>query len=109
MAPSGIHCRDPVRGLNGASSIAAHRSSPKILRERLHRGRKKECDEFPFASTYQGAAEWRHSQQTDRYNFSVKALPKESNGAAGTLLRDYYDKNRLIDGPDDGFLMRTTS
>ncbi|WP_125264468.1 hypothetical protein [Streptomyces alboflavus] len=72
-------------------------------------GGQKECDEFPFATTYQGAAEWKHNQQADRYNFSVKALPAKSNGAAGTLLRDYYNMNRMIDGPDDGFLMKITS
>lgn len=70
---------------------------------------RKECDEFPFATTYQGAAEWKHNQQADRYNFSVQALPKKANGAAGTLLRDYYNLNRMIDGPDDGFLMKITS
>ncbi|MFD9075859.1 NucA/NucB deoxyribonuclease domain-containing protein [Streptomyces lasiicapitis] len=81
----------------------------KYFGEGYTEGGRKECDEFPFATTYQGAAEWRYNQQADRYNFSVKALPKKANGAAGNLLRDYYDKNRLIDGPDDGFLMKITS
>ncbi|MGW0538109.1 hypothetical protein [Streptomyces sp. NPDC003032] len=81
----------------------------KYFGENYSDGGRKECDEFPFATTYQGAAEWKHNPRADRYNFSVKALPKKANGAAGTLLRDYYNLNRMIDGPDDGFLMKITS
>lgn len=81
----------------------------KYFGEDYSDGGKKECDEFPFATTYQGAAEWKHNPQADRYNFSVESLPQKANGAAGNLLRDYYDVNRMIDGPDDGFLVKITS
>ena len=30
-------------------------------------------------------------------------------GAAGSLLAQFYDKNRVIDGPDDGFWVEITS
>ncbi|MFD9904495.1 hypothetical protein [Streptomyces sp. NPDC059063] len=72
-------------------------------------GGKKECDEFPFQTTYEGAAASKYDHRVHPKNFSVKALPKKSNGAAGILLAQYYDKNRLIDGPDDGFLVKITS
>ncbi|WP_282790873.1 hypothetical protein [Streptomyces sp. CC224B] len=69
----------------------------------------KECDEFPFKSTYEGAAAARYDHRVHPKNFSVQALPKKDNGAAGNLLRDYYELNRVVDGPDDGFLVKITS
>lgn len=69
----------------------------------------KECDEFPFATTYQGAAGYEYDPLQDPLNFSVMALDGESNGAAGTLLGQFYTLNRIIDGPDDGFIVKITS
>ncbi|THC40903.1 hypothetical protein E7X58_37405 [Streptomyces sp. A1499] len=69
----------------------------------------KECDEYPMASTYEGAAQSNYDHRAHPKNFSVKPLPKASNGAAGNLLAQYYDKNRILDGPDDGFLVKITS
>ncbi|MGW7210024.1 NucA/NucB deoxyribonuclease domain-containing protein [Streptomyces sp. NPDC054837] len=68
----------------------------------------KECDEFPFASTYQGSTGYEHDYRQDPLNFSVQAIDGTSNGAGGTLLAQFYDLNRLIDGPDDGFLVKIT-
>ncbi|WP_420902990.1 NucA/NucB deoxyribonuclease domain-containing protein, partial [Streptomyces hirsutus] len=68
----------------------------------------KECDEFPFAATYQGAAASEHDPLQDARNFSVLPIDAESNGAGGILLGQFYDLNRLIDGPDDGFLVKIT-
>ncbi|MEW2400283.1 hypothetical protein [Streptomyces sp. NPDC046862] len=72
-------------------------------------GGKKQCDEYPFATTYQGAAGPDYDPYQDRNNFSVMPVSKESNEAAGVLLGQFYDKNRLIDGPDDGFIVKVTS
>ncbi|MFH9069718.1 hypothetical protein [Streptomyces alboflavus] len=72
-------------------------------------GGRKECDEFPFKTTYEGSAASKYDYRVHPKNFSVKALDKKSNGAAGTLLGQYYRKNRLLDGPDDGFLVKITS
>ncbi|MFD0413731.1 hypothetical protein [Streptomyces sp. NPDC127108] len=72
-------------------------------------GGRKECDEYPMKTTYQGSAASEYDPRFHKRNFSVQALSKKSNGAAGNLLAQYYDKNRLIDGPDDGFLMKITS
>jgi hypothetical protein len=66
----------------------------------------KECDEFPFASTYQGASGSDHDVLQDPKNFSVMAIDGKSNQAGGNLLAQLYDLNRLIDGPDDGFLVK---
>ncbi|MGV9993482.1 NucA/NucB deoxyribonuclease domain-containing protein [Streptomyces sp. NPDC003374] len=72
-------------------------------------GGKKECDEFPFASTYEGAAGSTYNPRQDPLNFSVMPVSKDSNGVAGNLLAQYYKLNRIIDGPDDGFTAEITS
>lgn len=68
----------------------------------------KQCDEFPFATTYQGSAGSDYDPYQERKNFSVQAIDGKSNEAGGTLLAQFYDLNRLIDGPDDGFLVKIT-
>ncbi|MEU0008540.1 hypothetical protein ABZ079_30875 [Streptomyces sp. NPDC006314] len=73
------------------------------------KGGKRECDEFPFASTYEGAAGSVYNPRQDPLNFSVMPVSKKSNGAAGNLLLQYYKLNRIIDGPDDGFMVNISS
>ncbi|WP_185912885.1 NucA/NucB deoxyribonuclease domain-containing protein [Streptomyces sp. IPPR8] len=72
----------------------------------------KECDEFPFATTYQGAAQalkkYDPQQKASKDNFSARPIPKEDNGAGGRLMADFYRLNRIIDGSDDGFLIKIT-
>ena len=38
----------------------------------------------------------------------MQAIDGKSNEAGGTLLAQFYDLNRLIDGPDDGLLVKIT-
>ncbi|MFE4331466.1 hypothetical protein ACFRCI_30575 [Streptomyces sp. NPDC056638] len=66
----------------------------------------KECDEFPFASTYQGSAIEEYDVHVERNNYSVMPLDGTQNGAAGNLLAGFYTNNRMIDGPDDGFIVK---
>ncbi|MGD9486063.1 NucA/NucB deoxyribonuclease domain-containing protein [Streptomyces sp. TRM70308] len=69
----------------------------------------KECDEYPFASTYQGAAEADHDPDAKKFNYSVKPVPAAQNKAAGDLLRGFYAKNRVLDGYEDGFWVQIVS
>ncbi|MCB5905897.1 NucA/NucB deoxyribonuclease domain-containing protein [Streptomyces pinistramenti] len=69
-------------------------------------GGLRECDEYPFQSTYEGAAVHDYDPDAKKFNFSVQPLAKADNGAAGNLLNGFYTKNRLIDGPDDGFMVK---
>jgi hypothetical protein len=49
----------------------------------------EQCDEYPFASTLEGAA---HPD----WDFSVRAVPQRDNSVAGGLLRSYYVDDRIL-------------
>jgi hypothetical protein len=66
----------------------------------------RECDEYPFASTYEGAAEHDYDPEAQKFNFSAKPIPGDDNQAGGSLLKSFYAKNRVIDGLDDGFIVK---
>ncbi|MEU6392387.1 hypothetical protein [Streptomyces sp. NPDC046939] len=52
-------------------------------------GGLEECDEYPMASTLEGAA---HPD----WDFSVRAVDKDDNGRAGNALQDYYVYDRVL-------------
>ena len=52
-----------------------------------------QCDEFPFASTYQGAA-----TATGKWWYSVLPVPRAQNGYAGTNLGAWLTANRILSG-----------
>lgn len=60
-----------------------------------------ECDEYPFASTYEGAARWRYDGTQYRYWYSVKWVDKNENGEAGLRLGGWYLNDRILDKADD--------
>ncbi|MCX5357343.1 hypothetical protein OG864_00925 [Streptomyces sp. NBC_00124] len=66
----------------------------------------KECDEYPFASTYEGAAEHDYDEEAKKFNFSAKPIAKDDNRKGGLILKSFYAKNRLIDGYNDGFIVK---
>lgn len=53
----------------------------------------QQCDEYPFASTDQGAGNYTG-------NFSVRVVPKGENGSAGSVLRYYYFSDRILYSSD---------
>ncbi|GLY77354.1 NucA/NucB deoxyribonuclease domain-containing protein [Actinoallomurus iriomotensis] len=53
--------------------------------------KKTDCDEYPFASTYQGAAR-AHG------NFSVMIVPDGDNRSSGSRLGNWYATDRVLDG-----------
>lgn len=63
----------------------------------------KECDEYPFATTYEGCAQKTYEPSAPKNNFSVLPLAKKDNGNAGNLLGQFMTLNRILDGDDDGF------
>ncbi|MGG1573516.1 NucA/NucB deoxyribonuclease domain-containing protein [Fictibacillus sp. NRS-1165] len=52
----------------------------------------KDCDEYPFASTWEGSA----TNGSD--NFSVRLISSDSNQAAGSWLATWYAYDRVLDG-----------
>ncbi|WP_252370296.1 NucA/NucB deoxyribonuclease domain-containing protein [Streptomyces hygroscopicus] len=71
-------------------------------------GGKFECDEYPFASTYEGAAEHEWDPDAKKENHSVLPIDAKQNGDAGLLLQGFYAKNRMLDGLEDGFIVKIT-
>jgi Deoxyribonuclease NucA/NucB len=57
----------------------------------------QDCDEYPFASTYEGAA--RHLYQEVPYGwFSVRPVLFSDNQLAGSRLGTWYGADRILDG-----------
>jgi hypothetical protein len=52
-------------------------------------GPDQDCDEYPFASTFEGAGD-------DHISFSVRAVDHSQNCAAGALLGWYYTTDRIL-------------
>ncbi|MBF8186284.1 hypothetical protein ITP53_11100 [Nonomuraea sp. K274] len=61
----------------------------------LHRPTGYQCDEYPFASSYEGAG--RNASGTLTANVSYKYVPQPHNGSAGTSLRWFWQKYRLLE------------
>lgn len=59
-------------------------------------GTGQDCDEYPFASTREGAADNYWSQGTHRWDFSVRGVPLGENRSAGAALRNYYVDDRML-------------
>ncbi|MFE4678650.1 hypothetical protein [Streptomyces sp. NPDC056723] len=72
----------------------------------------KECDEFPFSTTYEGAAQalttYDPQHKAPKNNFSARPIPKADNGAGGRLMADFYRVNRILDGTNDGFTIKVS-
>ncbi|GII55921.1 hypothetical protein Pth03_43100 [Planotetraspora thailandica] len=49
----------------------------------------EQCDEYPFASTIEGAS-------NPDWDFSVRAVPQRQNSVAGGRLRAYYTGDRIL-------------
>ncbi|WP_242890835.1 hypothetical protein [Actinomadura litoris] len=58
-----------------------------------------QCDEFPFASTYEGAARFLPEYDGPRFQDMFSALPvhRDDNGAAGGVLLRWYDWDRILE------------
>ncbi|WP_169809407.1 NucA/NucB deoxyribonuclease domain-containing protein [Actinomadura chibensis] len=60
----------------------------------------EQCDEFPFASTLEGAARFLPEYDGPRFEnmFSARPVHRDDNGAAGRVLADWYDWDRILHG-----------
>ncbi|NUL01932.1 hypothetical protein HRW07_01420 [Streptomyces lunaelactis] len=69
----------------------------------------RDCDEYPFATTYEGAAQADYDPHAEKLNFSVLPVDSMQNQDAGRLLGQFSTQNRIIDGPEDGLLVKISS
>ncbi|MER8192493.1 hypothetical protein ABTY00_00825 [Streptomyces microflavus] len=62
-------------------------------------GYARECDEYPYRSTHQGAKSAEDtSGGNDGFNhFSSKPIKKEHNGSGGTALGNFYSFQRMLE------------
>ncbi|MEJ8641063.1 hypothetical protein WKI68_05480 [Streptomyces sp. MS1.HAVA.3] len=59
-----------------------------------------------FQAGFQGSAVEEYDPHIEKNNFSVMPVPGPENGAAGNLLRGFHNANRVIDGLEDGFIIK---
>ncbi|WP_189969771.1 NucA/NucB deoxyribonuclease domain-containing protein [Streptomyces violascens] len=57
----------------------------------------KQCDEYPMASTYEGAAKAEYEAYSDPYAYSVKLVDADQNGTAGNIAKQFYAYYRVLD------------
>ncbi|MFD7700540.1 hypothetical protein [Streptomyces caelestis] len=91
---------------NDRNRAAAVKQCKRYWGANYTQGGALECDEYPFASTYEGAAEPEFDADAKKFNFSAKPIAKDDNKAGGLILKSFYAKNRIIDGMDDGFIVK---
>jgi hypothetical protein len=83
--------RTVIHGPTGKLLSDAHRdvAIPQCRRIRPY-WKPDSCDEFPFATTYQGAA-------YAGYNYSVAIIPGDDNCSSGSTTNQWYQRNRILD------------
>lgn len=105
----------PLRRLVGKAAIEANRNAACLQR---WRGRGLSCDEYPFASTKQGAKSspgpartFPHCDISDLptgvrgpNGQSVCRIPLGQNSYGGSILNSFYADNRILD--NDAFRVR---
>ncbi|WP_245769748.1 NucA/NucB deoxyribonuclease domain-containing protein [Streptomyces indicus] len=58
----------------------------------------KDCDEYPFGSTAEGAARYMYDGEQYMNDFSVRYINSEENQEAGYRLNAWYQNDRILDG-----------
>ncbi|WP_372410625.1 hypothetical protein [Streptomyces luteireticuli] len=91
---------------NEANRNAARANCRKYFGKDYSQGNKYDCDEFPFAATYEGSAQHDYDPSAPENNFSVQPVIKKENGAGGILLNSFFAKYRILDGKDDAFIVK---
>ncbi|MFD7307282.1 choice-of-anchor P family protein [Promicromonospora sp. NPDC059942] len=66
--------------------------------------KRMDCDEYPYRSTFQGAALGSYDDDTE-YSYSARALNRSHNRSAGAMLGVWYSFDRIVHG--DRFWVQT--
>ncbi|MFG1807832.1 FG-GAP-like repeat-containing protein [Streptomyces sp. NPDC049040] len=84
---SRLKSTDPMYGRNRG---AAQRACRRYWGGNYSAGNTYQCDEYPFASTYQGGSNGPNT-------FSVQVVKADDNTTAGNRLGTFYKEQRIID------------
>ncbi|MFE1521670.1 NucA/NucB deoxyribonuclease domain-containing protein [[Kitasatospora] papulosa] len=84
----------PVQSEQGPQGRRLLQNRPRATQVPRHRPAHpapagQQCDDYPFASTLEGAGNLRP-------DFSVKSIPAGDNRVAGGMLRKYYVDDRIL-------------
>ncbi|WP_368860256.1 NucA/NucB deoxyribonuclease domain-containing protein [Streptomyces sp. M2CJ-2] len=60
-------------------------------------GGGKDCDEYPFRSSAEGAARYKYEGDEFKDDFSVRYIIREENQEAGRRLGAWYHSDRILD------------
>jgi hypothetical protein len=64
-------------------------------------GNTKQCDEYPFQSTWEGAAYNERNGGSTAFSYSARPVTSSQNGSAGASLNYYYVWDHILE--QDGF------
>ncbi|MFI7121968.1 hypothetical protein [Amycolatopsis sp. NPDC049868] len=60
-------------------------------------GNPRQCDEYPFASTYQNAAK---VAENSNWSFAAKPIAKDANEKGGGMISSWYGREHMLDGDE---------
>ncbi|RSN19921.1 hypothetical protein DL990_40870 [Amycolatopsis sp. WAC 01416] len=60
-------------------------------------GNPRQCDECPFASTYQNAAK---VVENSGWSFAAKPIAKDANEKGGGMISNWYGREHMLDGDE---------
>ncbi|MFJ1767877.1 hypothetical protein ACIOD2_46675 [Amycolatopsis sp. NPDC088138] len=60
-------------------------------------GNPRQCDEYPFASTYQNAAKVK---EASGWSFAAKPIAADHNGKGGNMMASWYGREHMLDGDE---------
>ncbi|WP_158710267.1 NucA/NucB deoxyribonuclease domain-containing protein [Streptomyces sp. NRRL F-5126] len=81
----------PLHRTRDTTQVDAHRAQAVASCDTYfpgYRAKKEQCDEFPFASTLEGA--------TPALNYSVKAISRSDNASGGAVEKNFWTLRRII-------------
>ncbi|WPO70233.1 hypothetical protein [Streptomyces sp. KN37] len=108
--PSAPLHRTRHKDRSDANGKAAIKQCKRYWGDNYSQGGARECDEYPFRSTLEGAAEHDFDPDAKKFNFSAQPVRAKDNTNAGLLLKSYYAKNRMLaDTEDDAFTVKITN
>lgn len=87
----------------GASQLARYNANRSVVRRYCTGGdvpgggSGKDCDEYPFASSYQGAARSQYEGDEYKNDYTVRYISRIENQEAGRRLGAWYENDRILD------------